>query len=567
VHHAACDGSHDFWNRPWAGAFSFFDGIFVHLALCRYGSGGMVGYACRAMENPNPGYAGHIRREPRALASSMVSYHGGLDRYRRGMGAVPCRCRHLAVTTAAYVSDLRSHFPQCIEFRARRARRFGSFHCCCSRSFRSPFRNSAGRGYHSAGIRSCESGFGTHALCFIQIIKQMAITGTVMIPRTKVNYSFSQILRSLFIRNGGNTCRARLILGLSEFLGIKHIILTPSGRSALYILLRALPQKRVVVPAYTCKAVVESALLARKEVEYVEVNPQDFNMDLSLLESVIDSSTIVIATHQFGIPCDIRNICEISSKRGAIVIEDVAAAFGTKVGGRLVGTFATSSFYSFDSTKLINVPLKSGFLATNDSDLYERASEIARETLRPMSTLRRFSLLAQAFVLLAVENPLFYRCFHKLHFEWRGRFTADSPELNIELTDFYMNEMAEWQAYLACIQLESLDLVIKKRQKVYAELYAGLQDCPSIELPPPDQHQEWSCIRFPIRVRGDKMAFYREATRKGLDFAFSFTYIAAPEHMRKSHSIADAVLDLPFYSKLTDKELAKTISIVRSIVI
>jgi dTDP-4-amino-4,6-dideoxygalactose transaminase len=66
-------------------------------------------------------------------------------------------------------------------------------------------------------------------------------------------------------------------------------------------------------------------------------------------------------------------------------------------------------------------------------------------------------------------------------------------------------------------------------------------------------------------VRGDKMAFYREATRKGLDFAFSFTYIAAPEHMRKSHSIADAVLDLPFYSKLTDKELAKTISIVRSI--
>ena len=74
VHHAACDGSHDFWNRPWAGAFSFFDGIFVHLALCRYGSGGMVGYACRAMENPNPGYAGHIRREPRAIGFSMVSF-------------------------------------------------------------------------------------------------------------------------------------------------------------------------------------------------------------------------------------------------------------------------------------------------------------------------------------------------------------------------------------------------------------------------------------------------------------------------------------------------------------
>jgi dTDP-4-amino-4,6-dideoxygalactose transaminase len=253
-----------------------------------------------------------------------------------------------------------------------------------------------------------------------------------MIPRTKVNYSLSQLFRALFINNGESRCRARLIASLSSILGINHILVTPSGRSALYILLRALDQKRVLLPAYTCKAVVESALLAGKQVEYIEVNPRDFNMDMSLLESAIDSSTIVIATHQFGIPCDIRRLCEISSKRGAFVIEDVAAAFGTRIGGRLAGTFANASFFSFDSTKLINVPLKAGFLATNDSALYRRASAVARQTLRPMRALRRFSLLAQAFVLLAIENPIVYRCFHKIHFEWRGRFTADRPEINRE---------------------------------------------------------------------------------------------------------------------------------------
>ena len=386
-----------------------------------------------------------------------------------------------------------------------------------------------------------------------------------MIPRSKVNYSFCQLFRALFVRSGGDLNRARLVSRLSTILDVQHILVTPSGRSALYLLLRALPQKRVLVPAYTCKAVVESALLAGKEVEHLEVNPHDFNMNISLLESVIDASTIVIATHQFGIPCDIRSLCEISSKRGAIVIEDVAAAFGTRIGGRLAGTFANASFFSFDSTKLINVPLKAGFLATNDSDLYRRVSEVARETLRPMSVLRRFSLFAQAFVLLAIENPLVYRLFHKIHFEWRGRFTADCPELNRELTCFYVDEMAEWQAYLANKQIEVLESIIKKRRKIYSEFHANLLDCPSIELPPPDQQQEWACIRFPIRVRGDKMAFYREANRNGLDFAFSFTYIAAPDQMTRSHSIANTILDLPFYYKLTEKELAETIRIVRSI--
>jgi dTDP-4-amino-4,6-dideoxygalactose transaminase len=388
-----------------------------------------------------------------------------------------------------------------------------------------------------------------------------------MIPRTRVNYTLSELLHCAVLGNCSSRYRTRLISQLSEFLGIKHILLTPSGRSALYILLRALPQKKVVVPAYTCKAVVESALLAGKEVRYVDVDPQDFNMDVSLLESSIDSTTIVIATHQFGIPCDIRRICEISAKRGAVVVEDVAAAFGSKVGKRLTGTFAAASFFSFDSTKLINVPLKAGFLAINDAALYECVTKSAAATLRPMSIPRRLSLLGQAFVLLAIEHPLVYRCFHKLHFEWRDRFTADSAKLHLKLTDFYVDEMAEWQAYLASKQFERLEHIIKNRQKVYAEFYSGLLDCPSIELPPPDKHQEWSCIRFPIRVKGDKIAFYKAANRKGVDFAFSFTFIAAPQHMKQSHSIANAILDLPFYVKMTDEEVRRTIRVIRSLAV
>ena len=278
---------------------------------------------------------------------------------------------------------------------------------------------------------------------------------------------------------------------------------------------------------------------------------------------MIDPSTIVIATHQFGIPCDIERICEICAQHGAVVIEDVAAAFGTRIRGRLAGTFAHASFFSFDSTKLINVPLKGGFVATNNRDVFNRASRVARDTFRPMSPLRKLSLLAQAFALLAIENQTLYRLFHKVVFEWRGRFTADGPELGRQMTDYYLDAMSEWQAFLANEQLRDLDGIIRHRQEVYASFWEALKDCTEIEVPPPDRHREWACIRFPIRVRENKMDFYRKATQQGVDFAFSFTYIAAPEAMRKSHSIARAILNLPFYTNLTPQEMVQVTKVLR----
>ena len=343
------------------------------------------------------------------------------------------------------------------------------------------------------------------------------------------------------------------------------MLLTPSGRSALYFLLRALPQPRVVVPAYTCKAVVEAARLANKEVVHVEVEPGGFNMDAGALEPLLDASTIVIATHQFGIPCDIHRISEMCARHGAMVIEDVAAALGTRVEGRLAGTFGAAAFFSFDSTKLINVPLKAGFLVTNDAALFADVEAIYRRETETMSLTRKLSLLAQAFVLLAIEQPLLYRCFHKLVFEWRGRFTADGPDLNLNLTAFYREDVAEWQAFLAVGQLRRLDAIIEHRRAMYAAMLAGLTSCTGLLLPPPDVRREWACIRLPIRVRGDKMAFYREANRRGIDFAFSFTFIDCPAHMKHARQLAASVLDLPYYTKLSDAELQETVRVVRSL--
>lgn len=386
-----------------------------------------------------------------------------------------------------------------------------------------------------------------------------------MIPRTKANYTLVELLKAAMIREHRSGFRRELTQLLRSYTGEKNILLTPSGRCGLYCILRAIDQVRVLVPAYTCKAVIEAILMAGKTPIYVEVEANGFNMDPIAVERELDNSSVIIATHQFGIPCQIEPILKLAGERGAFVIEDAAASLGTRVAGKLTGTFGDAAFFSFDSTKLVNVPMKGGFITVRDPSLFRRIAADYAQVTGPMSLLRKSLLLAQALILILLEIPLLYRVFHWLMFESRGQFTQDSSKLALQLDAFYRYDFAEWQAYIALRQVRQLESLIEKRRLLYREYLSSLDGLHSIQLPPRDSEAEWACVRFPIRVRGDKLAYYRRATRRGIDFAFSFTYLACPRSFERDWSIADSVLDLPFYPKLEREDLAHVIRELRDL--
>jgi len=384
-----------------------------------------------------------------------------------------------------------------------------------------------------------------------------------MIPRVKVNYSLLSLIAALKAAVCGIDAKKNLIDGLRSLFGFSCILLTPSGRAGLYFILRALDKSRVLVPAYTCKAVVEAALLAGKEVVYIKSEDDGFNMDSEDIAAHVDNDSVVVATHQFGIPCKISRIVDIARSCGAFVIEDAAASFGTRIDGRLTGTFADAAFFSFDSTKTIHVPLKGGFVMTNRNDLYERIVQIYRDEIlaMPVSVGVKYFLSGLAYLML--ENQLLYKVFHLLNFQIRGRFTADSPDIDLKLSAFYRFDMSQWQAYLAWQQISNLHSIVKARKEQYADYRHRLKGCQSLLLPPEDSRCEWVCTRFPVRVRNDKMEFYMRSVRHGVDMAFSFTFIVAPEDFLYEHHVARQVLDLPYYFKLKLSEMDEVIRVCR----
>ncbi len=386
-----------------------------------------------------------------------------------------------------------------------------------------------------------------------------------MIPRTKVAYRLGDLLRALVTPERDGQHRASLARALASRLSVDEVLLTASGRGALYILLSVLPQRKVLVPAYTCKAVVEAARLAGKEVVFGESEADGINMDPRSLAGLLDVDTVLIATHQFGIPCAIDALLDLARSAGAYVIEDAAASLGTRIDGRLTGTLGDAAIFSFDSTKLVNVPLKGGFLLVRDADLLERCRAFAAGATEPMPWSRKLRYLALGAALVLIEQGALYRLFHNLKFRWRGRFTDDQAESNERLGPFYQDRLAEWQAKIILPQVDRLEATISRRRQIYAAYRQRLQGAAAFSLPPEDARGEWAPIRFPIRAQGDKMALYRQAVERGVDFAFSFTFIASPAHFRRAHALADSVLDLPFYDRLSERELEHVGLVMRDI--
>jgi dTDP-4-amino-4,6-dideoxygalactose transaminase len=386
-----------------------------------------------------------------------------------------------------------------------------------------------------------------------------------VIPRTKVSYRLGDLLGALVASGRRDRHRAALAASLAVKLGGGNVLLTASGRGALYIILSVLPQRKVLVPAYTCKAVVEAARLAGKEVVYGESEDDGINMDPEMLAGRLDADTVLIATHQFGIPCAIESMVEVARSSGAYVIEDAAASLGTRVNGKLTGTFGDAAIFSFDSTKLVNVPLKGGFLLVQDRDLGERCRAFAATATRPMPLARKVQYLALGAALVMLEHPRLYRLFHNLKFRWRGRFTDDQAESNAQLGPYYCDRLAEWQAKIILPQIDRIEETIVKRRQIYGDYRQRLRSAAAFSLPPEDAGREWAPIRFPIRANVDKMELYRRAVDRGVDFAFSFTFIASPRTFGKAHALADSVLDLPFYDRLSEAELEHVGSVMNQI--
>ena len=161
----------------------------------------------------------------------------------------------------------------------------------------------------------------------------------------------------------------RLITG---FFGSGSCFLLAKGRVGLYAGLRALGFPRggsVLMPGYTCMVVPSAVQFAGLTPVYVDIDPRTYNLNPALLDAAAPpDATAIIVQHTYGVPCEMAAIGAWASHRKVKIIEDSCHAFGSRVNGRLCGTFGAFSFMSGQWNKPFSTGL-GGMLLVNEPTL------------------------------------------------------------------------------------------------------------------------------------------------------------------------------------------------------
>lgn len=157
---------------------------------------------------------------------------------------------------------------------------------------------------------------------------------------------------------------------LKEYLGVKHFFFVNNGTIAIQIAIKALGLTgEVITTPFSYVATTSSIIWEGLKPIFVDINPNDCNIDVDKIEAAITPQTsAILATHVYGNPCNIEKIDKIALNNKIKVIYDGAHSFGVKYKGKGLVNYGDISTLSFHATKLFHT-VEGGGIVTNDDNL------------------------------------------------------------------------------------------------------------------------------------------------------------------------------------------------------
>lgn len=175
-------------------------------------------------------------------------------------------------------------------------------------------------------------------------------------------------LRSGWITTGPRT--KKLEKELAEWIGAEKCVCLNSQTACAELVLRVLgvgEGDEVVVPAYTYTASASVIDHVGAKIVLIDSQKDNVEMDYDALESAINERTkAIIPVDLGGVPCDYARIFEIAERKKHLfkpandlqraigrvaVCADTAHALGAKWHGKMIGTVADFSCFSFHAVK------------------------------------------------------------------------------------------------------------------------------------------------------------------------------------------------------------------------
>jgi len=382
-----------------------------------------------------------------------------------------------------------------------------------------------------------------------------------LIPRFNLDYNFKDFcygVKSIFQNDNFD------LKPLESIFGKRTFLFTNSGRSALYVILRALnlPKgSKIGVPLYSCTVVFDAIVNAGHVPCFIDIDFDNYTMDPYDLEEKIDDLSAVVVIHTFGRPADMDKIKETAGDMP--VIEDCAHSLLSEYKGRKTGTLGTASFFSL--AKYISAG-KGGMIILNNNKFKENFK-------------RELALLNTPSILNELKHSSFLYVYSFLyHKPWFGLFAFSLGayiENSIDIAGkrtFSASKIGKSDLGLFLRKLEYFRKKVEMQRRNSKILLDELENTGLIL--PYERKDTWcNYFLFPILFerKEERDNAYEYLRNAGVDSAklYSMTPLVARQFYGykgdcpNTEEFVDRILTIPNYYSLTNKELMKIICAIK----
>lgn len=411
-----------------------------------------------------------------------------------------------------------------------------------------------------------------------------------MIPITKPYFTnkeietVSQTLLSGWVTQGPKV--AEFETRFASYVGARFACAVSSCTTALHLSLLALgvkPGETVITVSHSFIATANSVRYCLSEPVFIDIDPQTFNINVSLLEKcllqdcftkngqlfykkmnslITNQSPIsilkkvtgrvgaILIVHQMGFPANLQPILTLAKKFRIPVIEDAACAIGSEIslnGGesfdKIGKPHGDIACFSFHPRKLLTTG-DGGMMTTNNKNYYKKLKLLRQHYMDIPDTKRHDS------------KKVIFEQYNKLGYNYR-------------LTDI--------QAAIGIEQLKKVDKIVKKRRELANYYKKNLENIPWIITTSISKNIKPNWQSYPIRIRGDYGINQKKLMQYLLEKGISSRRGIMNAHQEKpyrnlkwnlphSEMARNITVLLPLYQELSYKDIkfiVNTISLFR----
>ena len=350
------------------------------------------------------------------------------------------------------------------------------------------------------------------------------VTKTYLPKREAYIEKINQIWDSHILTNRGSMV-LKLETKISDYLESSTPLFVSNGTIALQIAIKALSLSgEIITTPFSYVATSSSIFWEGCKPIFADICKSSLCINPEKIEALITKNTsAILATHVFGIPCDVEKIEAIAQKHNLKIIYDAAHSFGVKLNGKSIFDYGDISTCSFHATKLFHTGEGGAIFCKED------------ELMKKIKLLHSFGHIVDDYYTVGING-----------------------------------KNSELHAAMGLCVLADMDLILEKR-KIVASLYNSLLNLEKLKKPTINENVQYNYAYYPIILESEAiMTKVRNALIKNdimprryfypslNTLSFYNTNFQCPV----SESISSRILCLPYYPDLEPENINRIANIV-----